>query len=496
MPNFEAKITFTAVTGNVDAAIKSISQSLSRLKAATAGLNASMSQLSAASANFGGKLRNLTFFAAAAGTAVFGLVKKQADLGEQLSLMSQKSGVSVENLQKLGYVAQLNQISMQDFGNSLKFLNKSIAIAATDANSDQAKAFKSMGIKLNDVHGNIKAVNDVALEMADKFKKAPDGPKKLYTATTLLSKAGERMIPVFNMGSEAIKKQGDEYERLHGLMSGDEAKAADEFGDNIQRLGFAIQGVGAAIANTLMPALGPMIIEFREWIVNNRNLIKDNVINFIKDLAEAFRGLWSVMSALKTILSPIIMLFGGLENVVRVLGAVYIANLALSFGRLVVALVAVGKALSVIGFAALLTPAGAVVGAIVAIGVVLTALGLDWDNVFSSMKKTFEDFGKWLGGAAFDVVQKIQSVRSAIGQTIGGGLYDATHKASPGASSAPASPLSAIGGGNQYSMLPASNPPQRLDVNMKIDVNGKVSSVTATSNGPIDFTANTGMVTA
>lgn len=337
MANLETKITLSA-TDKASAQIRAVANSLDRLKASAATISTNYNALGNAAGDFGRKLRNLTLIMAGVGAGIFGLVKRYADLGETLTLTSQKTGVSVENFQKLGYAAELNKISSEELATSLQFLNKNMAMAQQKPKSPQAQMFKALGI-------DVKKTSDayeVFLQLSDKFAKSSNTAEKNLFARGLLGRAGVNLIPVLNQGSAEISRLANEYERLGFVMSKDAAEAADTFGDNLQRAEIVGKGLVAMLANQFIPILNPLVVQFTEFVAANKELVQQNVKQFVELVKDAFKGFFVVLLAVKSALSPVVSAFGGMQNIVKALAFTYVAALALSFVRLVYSFGALG----------------------------------------------------------------------------------------------------------------------------------------------------------
>jgi len=340
MANMETKVTVTAVD-KASPVVNKIGQSIDRLKQSAASIGTSFSAMGNAAGDFGRKVRNLGLVASAAGAGAFMLVKSYADLGETLNLTSQKTGVSVENLQKLGYAAELDKISADELGASLQFLNRNMELAKTAPDSQQGKMFKALGI---DVTKTTDAY-EVLMKMSDKFSKSTNVGEKNLFARALMGRGGTNLIPLLNQGSKAIQDLGAEYEKLGHVMSAESATAADNLGDNLQRLAVVGKGFSGMLAEQLVPILNPLIVQFTEWVGSNKDLVKSNINSFVSGTVTVFKALFQVLSALKLIITPIVDAFGGLGTVVKLLAGVYIASLIASFSRLVYSIGVFGAAL-------------------------------------------------------------------------------------------------------------------------------------------------------
>jgi methyl-accepting chemotaxis protein len=416
MANLETKITLSA-TDKASPAIKSVGQSLDRLKRSAGSIGASYSALSSAAGDFGRKMRNLSLVVAAASAGIYSIVKGYADLGETLNLTAQKTGVSVENLQKLGHAAELDKVSADDLRMSLQFLNRNMALAKGNPKSPQAKMFKSLGI-------DVKKTTDayqVFMKISDKFSKSNNTAEKNLFARGLMGRGGVSLIPLLNHGSKAIRELGDEYARLGHVMSAEAAEAADNFGDNLQRLGVASKGLMAIFAEQLIPVLNPLVVQFTEWVAANKELVKTNVKEFILGAVDVFKALVEVFRTVKAVLTPLIAAFGGLGNVIKALAFVYVATLALSFMKVVYSagmmLPALWSLVPALGAAAvagwafvapLLVAAAPILGIVAAIALIGYAL-YQLITRFGEFKTAFLDVMSGLGDIAVAAFEKVRS---------------------------------------------------------------------------------------
>lgn len=208
--------------------------------------------------------------AAAATTAAAGLgvmVKSAIDNADELGKLSQKVGVTVEDLSKLAYAAQLGDTDLASLQQSLVKLADSAVQAQTGA-GDAAEAFKAIGVSVTDANGQVKDSQQLFLEISDAFAGFEDGAAKSAVATDIFGKAGANLIPLLNGGSEAIKEAGDELERFGGVISQDASDSANEFNDNIDKLVFAGKALAFQVAKELLPGL----ISLSERFLN---LVKD-----------------------------------------------------------------------------------------------------------------------------------------------------------------------------------------------------------------------------
>jgi len=202
-------------------------------------------------------------FAALGGAAVAGLsvigfgekIKESIDLADSFNKLSQKTGVAVESLSRLNYAAGLSDVSTEALSTGLKKLNLNIS-AAANGSAEQATLFKSLGISVKDVAGNVVSADKVLSQLADRFAESGDNADKTAIAVAALGKSGADLIPFLNAGSKGLGEMGDEAQKLGIVLGSDFAKSAEEFNDNIAKISLASQGLFVTLAGDLVKGLG------------------------------------------------------------------------------------------------------------------------------------------------------------------------------------------------------------------------------------------------
>ena len=87
---------------------------------------------------------------------------------------------------------QQTAASMEQLGGSLGKLNKSL-VAAEDQNGATAEAFAALGVKTRDAQGNIRATDDVLLDIAASFAGAEDNATKTAIAMQLFERIDDML---------------------------------------------------------------------------------------------------------------------------------------------------------------------------------------------------------------------------------------------------------------------------------------------------------------
>ena len=240
-----------------------------------------------------------------AGLTAAGIVefaKHSIDAADAMRDLSQKTGVSVENLSRFQQVANQSGTDIESVGGSMVKLSKNMKEVAMTGSGPAADAFKTLGISVTDSSGKLRGVDQVMLDVADKFKLMPDGADKAALAVAMFGKKGAEIIPMLNEGKQAVTG-------LAASMSTEFANKADKFNDTLEAVKIRFGQIGMAVADKLLPyfskaldyigTIGTGILEFA---VKNSGFISTAItglLNFGKALVPIAVGIGTVIAAVK-----------------------------------------------------------------------------------------------------------------------------------------------------------------------------------------------------
>ena len=227
--------------------------------------------------------------AIASAGALFGLAKSVADVADNARKTAQSVGLTTEVFQELAFAAELGGVKQEELAGSLRLLARN-ALDASRGSETTARAFRELGVEITDVQGNLRPTESILLDIADVFKDLPDGPKKTGLALEILGRSGSKLIPTLNQGALAMVELGEEARRSGAIISDEMAQDAEEMNDSLVRARKAVFGVTAAVGKELFPIIQNIALAFRDWAVENRELIVQR-LHVVVDLAkEAVRG--------------------------------------------------------------------------------------------------------------------------------------------------------------------------------------------------------------
>lgn len=229
-------------------------------QSATKGIQAAGQEVTA----FGAKLAGLGILVTAA-VATFNHFDPRPiiDQGDALNKLTQRTGIAVETLSSYQYAAKLADVSNEDLNNGLKKLSLNIAAAAR-GEQEQAAAFRAIGVSVTDASGKVRDTDKVFEDLAEKFSGYNDGAKKNAIANATVGKGFDTLIPLLNAGKQGFTDAREELEKFGGVLTGDFAKKAEQFNDNLTKLEVSSQKLRISLAGGLIDRL----VEFSDKLVD------------------------------------------------------------------------------------------------------------------------------------------------------------------------------------------------------------------------------------
>jgi phage-related minor tail protein len=285
-----------------------------------------------------------------AGAVAIGMVvNKAVNASEELVRLSDVTGISVEELQRMKYVGSQLGVELETMTSAHTKLTRSIA-EASGGNKEAIQAFEGLGISIYDANGKLKEAPEIFNEVIDKLGSIEDPVTRDALAMQLMGKSAQDLNPLIKAGADEIERLKQRATELGLVLSEEQVTALEKFGDGMDTVSTKLQVAGAQIAVALLP--------FLERLLEVVNELLPPVLSFLKGMAEGFEKLPKpvqdfilVMVAILAVLGPVFMAIGWIISVlapliawmkvtaftVTILGGTF----AVSFGWIVLAVIAV-----------------------------------------------------------------------------------------------------------------------------------------------------------
>lgn len=316
---------------------------------------------------FGTSISTMGFKIAAAGTAMMapllGAAKLFASTGDQLEKMRARTGFTAQALSELGFAAEQGGASIDQLDRSLAAMAR-FSVMVERGLKTSTDLLDMLGVSV-DQFKNASPEERFKL-LAEALSQVEDETLRAGIALNVFGRSGRELLPMLEGGRASIEALQEEARRLGITLTDDDADAAAELTDAMNRLRRQLKAVVVQIGAALAPVLtelqqniAPLISSIIGWVKENRTLVI-TIFKIAAAVSAAGVGL---------------IFLGGL-----------IVGFGATIGGLVTIIGAVGTAIALLGkvVALLLSPLGLVILAVVALGAFLvhvTGIGskaLEW----------------------------------------------------------------------------------------------------------------------
>lgn len=259
-----------------------------------------------------GVIKNLVRVAVAGATAITGLTIASTRASDEQGKLADEIGDTVENIDALQFALERSGGTADGMTNSLRSLAIRAAEAARGVGGG-VEAFGLLGISATDANGNLKNTTDLMLEVSQRFQGLSKSKQ-----IELADKLGLRdSIRLLQQGPDAIRELTAEAEAL-GVTTAEDAAAAAEFQDSMTNLWRIVKQVSRSLARQFVPIIKELTESFIEWWKTNREIIEQNLPEWIDKTTMALKlltiaaGAWLAMRLVNHI-AVLITMFRGLS---------------------------------------------------------------------------------------------------------------------------------------------------------------------------------------
>lgn len=223
---------------------------------------------------------------AAAAGGIFAFVSSNTQAADALTDFNAETGVAIERAQELGFAAMMAGSSSEAMMASLAGLSK-VAGDASRGLGRGRKAFDELGISVTDAAGNVKTADVLFGELGDSFRRlgTDSATQKSIIASLGLDPSTLQLLNATGEEVDALVEKS----RALGIVTQEQAEAAAEFQDALGMAQFGVSALGQQVAISLAPAMQRVTERFIDFLVANKDLIKNGLV-WLGDVIMATMG--------------------------------------------------------------------------------------------------------------------------------------------------------------------------------------------------------------
>lgn len=197
---------------------------------------------------------NAILVVGAIGGALFSAAKETAAWADELITLSDQTGIATDELQKLDYASKFIDVDVNTMTGSMEKMIRSMN-QARDGSGQAADAFKKLGIRITDSHGQLRDQQEVFYETIDALGKVKNETERDAAAMEIFGRSARDLNPLIKQGSQRLKELGEEAEQLGLVFASDDLAKAQQLNDALDRFKEVGEGLKNSLAMSVIPVL-------------------------------------------------------------------------------------------------------------------------------------------------------------------------------------------------------------------------------------------------
>ncbi len=243
-----------ADTSQFTGGIEQANKSLDSMKKEFSGVETPLNATGLGLVSLGGKI---TAAATAMGALGVAAAKEMGSFAEEMEMTSQKTGVSVETLQKWNFA--LNRVGLE-VGNLMPGFKKLSDVVTKALGGDDKALHKleKIGVDIETLRG--KNPEQIFLTLAGAIAKIEDPLARNAALTSTFGKAGMSLVPILGEVATGFAESGKRAEELGLVFSSEAMASASALDDSFDDLSATMAGFSRTLATTFNGPLKDTIV--------------------------------------------------------------------------------------------------------------------------------------------------------------------------------------------------------------------------------------------
>lgn len=404
----------------------------------------------------------------AAVSALTVALNKSADQADRLAKLSRRLDFDIESLQQWQFIAEQSGVSTELLNKSLGAFSKRLG-EAKGGTGPLVSGLKKLNPELLEQLNATRSIPEAFDLYIKAIRSADSATEKAALANAAFSRSGLELVQISHNSEKALSEMMREMTE-NGLITQEAAEGAEDYKDAMNSLRRSIRGAIQVAVLPLAKTLTPLVQQFREFVVTNKDLIRQKLVKFVESAVSAFRRLIAIAresDVLHKVLSTTSILVGKLASFAKYLAenwdkvatavkwavgvyitlqaTVLLTNAAMAAavigtkaiaaaqwawaaatGAMNAVLATARAAMLALNIAMYANPIGLVIAAIAALTAVVVAAIVYWDDITAALGRAWSAF-KEAGIWADVVVGAIALMTGPIGWLTGAAILITKH---------------------------------------------------------------------
>ena len=280
--------------------------------------------------NFGGKveaagqkLKGISTAAAGLEGAMVGVGLKAITTADDLATLSQQTGLSIADIQKMQYASDRVDVSFEDMTGALAKLKKGM--------TGQPELWKALGVSVRQWSGGpMRDAKDVFNDTLQALSQIKDETLRDQVAMQLFGKSADQLAGIIDDGGASLRAYGQEAEQLGLILSDDMAPIIEKLAAFVQKVVAWMQSLTPGQAKLIMIILGivavlaPLLMIVGKLITSIGTIMTmlPMIISGISMIGTAVSGLFTFLAA-----NPMVLVIAAIIAAVIALTVLIVKNI-------------------------------------------------------------------------------------------------------------------------------------------------------------------------
>jgi hypothetical protein len=207
------------------------------------------------------------FIGGAATSAGYGEIKKIINVGieygDTMAAMAERTGLAVEEVQRLDFIAMKSNTTLEQMQKPLKALAINVF--------ENENAFKILGVSVRGSSGEYRQLGEIFKDTIFRISDIKNTTERAALTSKFFGKQSLEVAAIIGKGKDAIKGYYDEAEKLGIILNKETINALDDAKDSVELSERAWKSASAQLAITFTPAM----VEFSKWTATAAKALRD-----------------------------------------------------------------------------------------------------------------------------------------------------------------------------------------------------------------------------
>lgn len=230
-----------------------------------------------------------SFGAIGAAVALGGLARLVGgafDYAESIKVAGEKTGIAVDQIQRLQFIAEQADVSFDSVTSSINKFQKNLV----EESAATGGALKKLGLDIGDLR--LQSSDEQFIRLATAISEVRNPAEQTALAMQLFGRGGTELLPFLKAGPEGIRQLSASFDELGITISGDALTKLNEAGDAVDRLTSSVKNLGVELLSVAATPIEKASDGITLFIKSVRFLIKggDNEIVNLSQKIEELRA--------------------------------------------------------------------------------------------------------------------------------------------------------------------------------------------------------------